>query len=180
MDQKSCTTIVSPDPRKSLSSRESHPGVIPDYPGLSRIKTFDRRHPSRTELRRSLAGMLVLLGSLGYVLSAVGLHGLLAEMVSERTREFGIRVALGAGRRRIRTIVLKRAGLIAILGCAVGLGLSVAGSRLVEAQLFGVDGLEPWVYLASAAGLVGIVFIASVWSARLATLIEPVEALREG
>ena len=42
MDQKSCTTIVSPDPRKSLSSRESHPGVIPDYPGLSRIKTFDR------------------------------------------------------------------------------------------------------------------------------------------
>ena len=44
MDQKSCTTIVSPDPRKSLSSRESHPGVIPDYPGLSRIKTFDRRH----------------------------------------------------------------------------------------------------------------------------------------
>ena len=130
--------------------------------------------------RRSLAGMLVLLGSLGYVLSAVGLHGLLAEMVSERTREFGIRVALGAGRRRIRTIVLKRAGLIAILGCAVGLGLSVAGSRLVEAQLFGVDGLEPWVYLASAAGLVGIVFIASVWSARLATLIEPVEALREG
>ena len=48
MDQESCTTIVSPDPRKSLSSRESHPGVIPDDPGLSRIKTFDRRQRRET------------------------------------------------------------------------------------------------------------------------------------
>ena len=128
---------------------------------------------------RALAWMLVLLGGLGFVLSAVGLHGLLAQMVSERTREFGIRVALGAERWRIRAVILKQAAWIAILGCAFGLGLAVTGSRLVESQLFGVSRLEPWVYVASAAGLVAVVLIASAWSARLATLTEPVEALRE-
>ncbi len=129
--------------------------------------------------RRALAWVLVLLGGLGFLLSAIGLHGLLAQMVSERTREFGIRMAVGAERRRILAIVLKQAVWIAILGCASGLGLAVAGSRLVESQLFGLSRLQPWVYVASAAGLVGVVLIASAWPARAATLIEPVEALRE-
>jgi predicted permease len=129
--------------------------------------------------RRALAWVLALLGGLGFVLSAVGVHGVLAQMVSERTREFGIRMAVGAERRRILAIVLKQAAWIAILGCASGLGLAVAGSRLVESQLFGVSRFQPSVYVASAVGLVAVVLIASAWTARVATLVEPVEALRE-
>jgi ABC-type antimicrobial peptide transport system permease subunit len=121
---------------------------------------------------------LNLLGGLGFALAAVGLYGLLAQMVGERTREFGIRMAIGGARAHVFGLVLRQAAWIAILGGAAGLGLGALGSRFVEAQLFGVRPLEPWVYAGSAAGLAAVVFLASVWPARQATRIQPVEALR--
>jgi ABC-type antimicrobial peptide transport system permease subunit len=75
-------------------------------------------------------------------------------------------------------LVLRQASWIALLGCAAGVGLAVLGSRIVEAQLFGLTRLEPWVYAASAAGLVAVVLAASVWPARSATRVDPVEVLR--
>jgi ABC-type antimicrobial peptide transport system permease subunit len=67
---------------------------------------------------------------------------------------------------------------MAIAGGAAGLGLAALGSRLVEAQLFGVTPLDPRIYLAAAIGLAAVVFLASVWPARTATRIQPVDALR--
>jgi putative ABC transport system permease protein len=128
--------------------------------------------------RRAFAAVLTLLGGLGFLLSAVGLYGLLAQMVVERTREFGIRMAIGADARRIIVVVLKQAMWIAALGSAAGLALAAFGSQVVEAQLFGLSRLEPWVYLASAAGLIAVVLIAALWPARAAVRIQPVEALR--
>lgn len=128
--------------------------------------------------RRVFAWVLCLLGIVGFVLAAVGLAGLLAQMVNERTREFGIRMAIGADRAHVYGLVLRQAGWIAILGGAGGLALAVFGSRLVEAQLFGVTRLDPWVYLASAGSLMAIVFAASAWPARSAAKVEPVVALR--
>jgi predicted permease len=128
--------------------------------------------------RRVFAWVLNLLGGLGFALAAVGLYGLLAQMVGERTREFGIRMAIGGARAHVFGLVLRQAAWIAILGGAAGLGLGALGSRFVEAQLFGVRPLEPWVYAGSAAGLAAVVFLASVWPARQATRIQPVEALR--
>jgi ABC-type antimicrobial peptide transport system permease subunit len=128
--------------------------------------------------RRVFAWVLSILGWLAFVLAAVGLYGLLAQSVAERTREFGIRMAIGSGRTQIFTLVLRQAMWIGALGAILGSGLAFAGSRLVEAQLYGVTRLDPAVYVASAVSLAMVVLLAGLWPARTATRIEPVEALR--
>ena len=119
-----------------------------------------------------------MLGWLAFVLAAVGLYGLLAQSVAERTREFGIRMAIGSGRAHIFTLVIRQAVWIGALGTALGIGLAFLGSRLVESQLYGLTRLDPAVYLVAAASLAAVVLLAGLWPARTATRIEPVEALR--
>jgi predicted permease len=128
--------------------------------------------------RRVFAWVLSMLGWLAFVLAAVGLYGLLAQSVAERTREFGIRMAIGSGRAHIFTLVIRQAVWIGALGTALGIVLAFLGSRLVEAQLYGLTRLDPAVYLLAAASLAVVVLLAGLWPARTATRIEPVEALR--
>jgi len=128
--------------------------------------------------QRVFAWVLSLLSGLGFVLAAVGLYGQLAQAVTERTREFGIRMAMGATRRRVFDLVLRQAELVALIGGIAGLGLAMLGSRLIEAQLWGVTARDPWIYAIASLALVAVVFIAAAVPARAATRIEPVEALR--
>jgi predicted permease len=128
--------------------------------------------------RRVFAWVLSMLGWLAFVLAAVGLYGLLAQSVAERTREFGIRMAIGSGRAHIFMLVIRQAVWIGALGTALGIGLAFLGSRLVEAQLYGLTRLDPAVYIVAAASLTAVVLLAGLWPARTATRIEPVEALR--
>jgi putative ABC transport system permease protein len=128
--------------------------------------------------RRVFAWVLSILGWLAVVLAAVGLYGLLAQSVAQRTREFGIRMAIGSGQRHIFALVITQALWIGVLGTALGIGLAFVGSRLVEAQLYGVTRQDPAVYVMAAASLSGVVLLAGLWPARTATRIEPVEALR--
>jgi ABC-type antimicrobial peptide transport system permease subunit len=133
---------------------------------------------SEVSEQRMFAWVLSLVGWTAFVLAAVGLYGLLAQSVTERTREFGIRLAIGAGRRRIFALVLRQAAWIGFVGVIAGLTLASFGTRLIETMLFGVTRLDPWTYVLSAAVLVVIVFTAGVWPARSATRIQPVEALK--
>ena len=103
---------------------------------------------------------------------------MLAQAVTERTREFGIRMAIGATRGQIYSLVLRYAALIAVIGGIAGLGLAMFGSRLIEAQLWGVTARDPSIYGTAALALLVVVFIAAAWPARVATRVEPVEALR--
>lgn len=128
--------------------------------------------------RRVFAWVFSMLGWLAFVLAAVGLYGLLAQSVTERTREFGIRMAIGSGRAHIFTLVIRQAVWIGAKGTALGIGLAFLGSRLVESQLYGLTRLDPAVYLVAAASLAAVVLLAGLWPARTATRIEPVEALR--
>jgi predicted permease len=128
--------------------------------------------------RRLFAWVLSILGWLAVVLAAVGLYGLLAQSVAERTREFGIRMAIGSGRAHIFRLVIRQALWIGAVGTALGIVFAFVGSRLVEAHLYGVTRLDPGVYAAAALSLAGVVVVAGLWPARSATRIEPVEALR--
>ena len=128
--------------------------------------------------QRLFAGVLSLLGALGFVLAAVGLYTLLAQTVSERTREFGIRMAIGASRRQVFALVVRYAMSIAAVGGATGVVLALFGTRLVESQLFRVTARDPLVYAAAAGALIIVVLLAAVWPARAATRVEPIEALR--
>ena len=133
---------------------------------------------SEVSEQRTFAWVLSLVGWIAFTLAAVGLYGLLAQSVSERTREFGIRLAIGSGTKRIFALVLRQAAMIGAIGGVAGLALAAVGTRLIESQLHGVTRLNVTTYVVSAAILVVVVFIAGLWPARTATRVQPVEALR--
>ncbi len=107
-----------------------------------------------------------------------GIYGVLSFLVSQRTREVGIRTALGARRRDILRDMLARGLRLSVLGIAFGLLGAWAVSRLLQSQLFGVTGTDPLTYLTSAALLVAASLVACWLPARRAARIDPMVALR--
>jgi len=117
-------------------------------------------------------------GLVALLLAAIGLFGVRASLVRERTREFGIRMALGASAGRVRMAVLRRAALVAGSGAVVGLVVALATSRLLTALLFGVSPMDPIALGAACLVLLAVASVASYLPARRATSIDPVQALR--
>ncbi|HKI71533.1 MAG TPA: FtsX-like permease family protein, partial [Verrucomicrobiae bacterium] len=124
------------------------------------------------------AELLTSLGGLALTLAAVGFYGLKAYLVSRRTREIGLRIALGALRRNVIWLVLKDALRLIALGLAWGLFLSYAIGQALKQMLFEVDATDPIVFLTGAGMLVLTGLFASWVPARRAAKIDPMEALR--
>jgi putative ABC transport system permease protein len=104
-------------------------------------------------------------------------HNLLGA-VSRRTREIGIRIALGADSSAVLRLILRQGLVLAVIGVAIGAGLAAIASRFIESLLFGVRGVDPLTF-ASAAGLFAVVtLVASYFPARRATKVDPMVALR--
>jgi predicted permease len=116
--------------------------------------------------------------SLATLLAAIGLYGVMAYTMAQRTRELGLRLALGAKRGNLRSIVLRQAGWMACIGIAIGLVAAVAAGRVAETLLFGLSGRDPAAFGASVVVLIAVVLAASYWPARRASRITPMEALR--
>jgi putative ABC transport system permease protein len=172
--------VKSPAPLRNVAARVEAAAaeVDPTLPVNWSVAMTSRIDEELAD-QRVFAWMLSLLGWLGFTLAAVGLYGLLAQSVSERTREFGVRIALGSDRRGVFGLVLRQAAWIGALGTAAGLVLAYFGSQLIETRLYGVTRLDPLAYAAAAVALAVVVLLAGVWPARTATRIQPVEALRE-
>jgi predicted permease len=116
--------------------------------------------------------------ALATLLAGIGLYGVLAYNVTLRTRELGLRLALGAEPKRLRALVLKQVGVMGLIGAGVGLVAALALGRVAESQLFGLSGRDP-VVLAAALAVLTIVVLAGSWlPARRASKIAPTEALR--
>jgi putative ABC transport system permease protein len=115
---------------------------------------------------------------LATLLAAIGLYGVMAYNTAQRTRELGLRLALGARPGNLRFMVLKQAGWMAFIGIVIGLVAAVGSGRAAEALLYGLSSRDPAVLGASAAVLVAVVLAASYWPARRASRIDPMEALR--
>lgn len=111
-------------------------------------------------------------------LAAIGLFGVMASLVHDQTREFGIRIALGATPGRVRAEVLRRAGLVAGLGAAVGLVVALATSRVITALLFGISPTDPLSLGSACVVLLAAALLAAYLPARRATSIDPGRALR--
>jgi len=118
-------------------------------------------------------------GIVALLLAAIGLFGVMASLVRDRTREFGIRMALGASPARVRMAVLRQAGLVAGAGVVVGLATALATSRLVAALLFGVSPTDPLALGGACLVLLGVAGAAAYLPARRATSIDPVLTLRD-
>ena len=128
--------------------------------------------------QRLAAGVAGALGALGLALSAIGLAGLVAYSVSRRTREIGVRMALGAAPADVLRLEMRRAAGVAALGLAFGTAAALLATRLIRGLLFGVGAMDPLTFVA-VLGLLGVTtLLASYLPARRAARISPTEALR--
>lgn len=121
--------------------------------------------------------LLTVLGAIAFLLAGVGLHGVISYTVSQRTRELGIRMALGAGANQLLALVLKQGLLLSGGGILLGLLLSAATMRLIANLLTGVTPFDPITFLAASAFLLAVTALATYLPARRATRIEPLRAL---
>lgn len=127
---------------------------------------------------RLTALLVAVFGIVALILAAVGLYGVIASGVRERTHEIGVRLALGASPGRIREAVLRQTLMIAGAGACVGLAAALATTRLLRALLFGVQPTDPLSLAAACAVLVVVAVVAAYVPARRATQVDPVRALR--
>jgi ABC-type antimicrobial peptide transport system permease subunit len=128
--------------------------------------------------QRFAAGLVGIFGIIGLILAALGVYGVLAFQVAQRTREFGIRVAIGATETDVLGGVVRSGLRLAIIGAIVGLVLAAAATKLIAAFLFGIQPLDPITFVAVPLVLIAVALLASYIPARRATLIPPTEALR--
>jgi ABC-type antimicrobial peptide transport system permease subunit len=129
-------------------------------------------------LRRTTASLVGGFAVLALVLSVVGLYGVIAYSVAQRTREIGVRMALGASRQSVHTLILKEAGLLITMGIALGLILSVTAATLMRKLLFGTAVWDVSTLAGVAAVLGSAALVASYIPARRAARVNPIEALR--
>jgi ABC-type antimicrobial peptide transport system permease subunit len=115
---------------------------------------------------------------LAVLLAAVGLYGLIAYWVSQRTHEVGIRMALGAGTERVMGLVLKRGMILAGVGVVLGLAGAVVVNRLLSGVLYGIPPLDPITFVVCALILLAAALLANAVPARRAARVDPMVALR--
>jgi hypothetical protein len=136
-------------------------------------------HLGTAVLPQRIGAVLIgALGGLGMLLAALGLYGVLSYLVARRTREIGIRIALGSDAGAIIRMILEQAAGLTFIGLAVGLAGAFAAARLVAGFLFGVGARDPATFAAVSVLFVGVAFAAAFVPARRATRVDPTDALR--
>jgi len=142
------------------------------------LRTMDQQFDENTTSERILMTMSSSLAALATLLAAIGLYAVLAYSVSQRVREIGIRVALGAHSAAVQRLILGQTLRIASVASVVGLGLAVGLGQLGRSMLFGVDAFDPRAQVGAAALMLVLAVVAGSVPARRAAAVNPVEALR--
>jgi predicted permease len=129
-------------------------------------------------LDRFVTTMSAAFAALATLLAAFGLYGVLAYTVTQRTREFGLRMALGADSANVRRLVLRQVGLMTVVGGAIGLAAAVALGRAAESLLFQMNARDPFVFAAATLSLTAVALCAGLIPAQRAARVDPMTALR--
>ena len=145
---------------------------------INSIRTMRQQVELSFDQERSVAALAGLFGVVALILAAVGLYGVTAYSVAQRTNEFGIRMALGADRPKIIGLVLRGAFRRVLIGLLLGLPLAVGAGRLISAQLYGVSSWDPFALSLAAGALAVCSFVAAILPANRAAAISPMDALR--
>jgi predicted permease len=142
------------------------------------MRTMDDQVDASLSTQRLIATLSAFFGVLATLLAAIGLYGVMAYTVSRRTRELGIRVALGARRRSLLGLVMREVVLLTAAGVAIAIPIALALTRLVRTQLFGVQPTDALSIAAAAMVLIAVALLAGYIPAERATRVNPISALR--
>lgn len=145
---------------------------------INSVRTMRQQVELRFDQERAVASLAGLFGIAALLLAAVGLYGVTAYTVAQRTNEIGIRMALGADRTKVVRLILRGALIRVAAGLALGFPLAIASGRLISTQLYGVSFWDPLALTVAAAALVSCAFIAAMIPASVAASISPMTALR--
>lgn len=135
---------------------------------------YARQFADRLLATRIISGF----GLLAFLIAAAGIYGLMTFLVADRTREIGIRMALGAGKADIRALVIGSSARLVAAGAVAGIAAAIAASRWIQSQLYGVQALDPLSIGAVAAGVVVVALLATWRPAHRAANVDPTLLLR--
>ena len=166
------------NPTALLSAvRQAVWSIDPDQP-LSNVMTMDDILDREVEQRRVQASLLGGLAALALALACVGIYGVMAYLVARQNHEIGVRVALGASRSQVLSLVLTRGTKLTLIGMAIGISAALLLARLLRGLLFGVSSIDPLTYGGVAILLLSVALLASYLPARRAMRVDPMIALR--
>jgi len=145
---------------------------------IVRVATMDDLLASTATERRFALTLFETFALVALILAAAGIYGVLSGSVAERTREIGVRLALGASRKRILALVVREGMTLTVLGVLIGLAGAVVASQAIAAMLFGISRFDPVTYLGVIVLLAGVAVLASGVPAWRAMKLDPIVALR--
>jgi len=151
--------------------------LAPSVP-VEDLKTMPQQIRDNVFLDRLISILSTVFAALATVLAAVGLYGVLAYTVQQRTREIGVRMALGADAWRVRGLVVRQLGVMSVIGGLLGVGASLALGKVLQSLLYGMGGRDPVVFALSLVTLAAVALGASYVPVVRASRVDPVEALR--
>jgi putative ABC transport system permease protein len=152
--------------------------VDPEQPIVA-VRTMDEILDRTVEDRTQQMNLLGSFAALALLLASIGLYGVLSYAVTQRRREIGLRMALGANARTVVAMVVGRGLILAAAGLAIGSVLAAAGTRAMTTMLYGIEGLDPSTFAEVSALLAGIAVLASWIPARRAARVDPIVVLRD-
>jgi putative ABC transport system permease protein len=157
--------------------REDVRDLDPTIP-VAKVRTMDDVLSSAQSRPRFLTLLLTVFSVVALVIAAVGIYGVIAYNVARRSKEFGLRMALGAQTGDVLGLVLKQGALLTLIGVAIGAGAALALTRLMSSLLFNVSATDAATYVSFSAILAAVALVATYIPARRATRVDPIKALR--
>jgi putative ABC transport system permease protein len=169
---------TSTDPKSMVVAIKNEILAADPDQAVYNIQTMEQLLSESISLRQFSMMLLIIFASLALTLAAVGIYGVISYSVTQRTHEIGVRMALGAGRHDILKLVISQGMTLALAGIAIGVGASLALTRLMASLLYGVTATDAATFVSITAILLGVALVACFVPARRATKVDPMIALR--
>jgi putative ABC transport system permease protein len=161
----------------SAAVREAIYSIDASHP-VSQVRTMETVIGDGLLSLRLIMALLLMMAGLAFILTLLGIYGVLANLVAQRRREIGVRMALGARRQDVLKMVLRQGMTLVLLGIGIGVILSLSLTRILASQLYGVTPADPMTFIVVSLALIGAATLACVLPARKAARMDPLVALR--